>query len=106
MGVKVFYVASKGRDGLDIKKVLKKLVDCGIANILIEGGGMVAASAIKAGLVDRVSYFIAPLFLGAGSVPAVGLLNIKTPLSAPRLANIKVRRLGDDILVEGELTGL
>jgi len=91
---------------LDIKKVLKKLADCSIANILIEGGGMVAASAIKAGLVDRVSYFIAPIFLGADSVPAVGLLNVKTPLSAPRLGNMKVRRLGDDILVEGELTGL
>jgi len=106
MGVKVFYIATKGPCGLDIKKVLKKLADCGIANILIEGGGMVAASAIKAGLVDRLSYFIAPIFLGADSVPAVGLLNLKTPLSAPRLGNMKVRRLGDDILVEGELTGL
>jgi len=105
MGVKVYYVASEKSGGVDIKRVMKELARCGIANILIEGGGLLAASAIKAGLVDRVSYFMAPIFLGADSVPAIGVLNLKTPAGALRLRDMKVRRLGEDILVEGALPG-
>jgi len=106
MGVNVFYVAAGDSGGVDIRKVMKKLAECAVANILVEGGGQVAASLIKAGLVDRVSYFIAPIFLGAHSVPAIGGLPVKTPAEAPRLSNLKVRRLGEDILVEGTLDGL
>ncbi len=104
-GIKVFYMASDRSGGVDIKKVLKKLAECGIANILIEGGGLVAASVIKAGLVDRVSYFIAPIFLGSDAVPGIGTLDVKTPAEAPGLCNVRVRRLGCDVLVEGAMEG-
>jgi len=105
MGAKVFYIRSKGPGRVDIKKGMEKLGQCGVANILVEGGGVLTASLIKAGLVDRVSYFMAPMFLGADSVPSIGRLFLKKPSGAPRLKDIKVRRLGDDILVEGGLAG-
>lgn len=100
MGVKVF---SLGAKRVDMRRVLKKLARCGVVNLLIEGGGTVAASVIKAGLADRVMYFITPIFLGSDSTAAVDVLSIESPRGAPRLKNMRVRRIGDDLLVEGLL---
>ncbi len=103
MGVKIFYTASERSGGIDIKKAVKKLADQGLTNLLIEGGGAVAASAIKAGVVDRVLYFISPIFLGADSIASIGALSIDCPSAAPLLKNVKVRRFGKDLLVEGSM---
>jgi len=103
MGVNVFYVASAKSGGLDIKKALKKLADSGLINLLIEGGGAVAASVIKAEVLDRVLYFISPIFLGSDSTPSIGALSIGSPSVAPHLENVKVRRFGNDLLVEGSI---
>ncbi len=102
-GARVFYVPSQAAGGVDLKRVIKKLGECSITNLLVEGGGSVAASLVKAGLVDRVLYFIAPILLGADSVAAIGALSVTSPLKAPRFTGMRVKRIGDDLLVEGSL---
>ncbi|MFQ5354254.1 MAG: bifunctional diaminohydroxyphosphoribosylaminopyrimidine deaminase/5-amino-6-(5-phosphoribosylamino)uracil reductase RibD, partial [Thermodesulfobacteriota bacterium] len=102
MGVKVF---SLGTKRVNMRRAMKKLAQCGVGSLLIEGGGVVAASAIKAGLVDRVFYFISPVFLGSEATPAINALSIGNISTAPRLRDMKVRRLGGDLLVEGALGG-
>jgi len=101
MGVKVFSMGRRGARGVDLRRVMKKLGGLSIASVLIEGGGVLAASALGEGLVDRVSYFMAPIFLGGCGVPSVGSLGVTDPAEALALEDLRVRRVGRDILVEG-----
>ncbi len=101
LGVKVFSMGVRGSKRVSMRGALARLGKCAVATLLMEGGGEMAASALGAGLVDRVSYFISPMFLGGDSVPAVGGLGIKTPAGGIKLEKVSIRRLGTDILVEG-----
>lgn len=91
------------KDGVSMKRVLRTLGSLGVANLLIEGGAGVAASALKAGLVDRAALFIAPTFLGADALSGVAPMGLKQLAGAPGLKSMKVRRLGPDLLIEGSL---
>jgi diaminohydroxyphosphoribosylaminopyrimidine deaminase/5-amino-6-(5-phosphoribosylamino)uracil reductase len=56
------------------------------------------------GVVDKVFYFIAPKIIGgSGSFPAVGGREYLPLQKALKLKDMKVRKIGEDILVEGYL---
>ena len=64
---------------------------------------MSAASFVEAGLVDRVTMFLAPLLLGGTNAPSViagGGRELKRALA---LEAVEVRRVGDDVLIEGDV---
>jgi len=65
-------------------------------NVLIEGGAKLAGSALAAGIVDRVAFFVAPIILGAG-VAAIDGMHVG------ELSDFTARRVGDDWLLEGRL---
>lgn len=76
----------------------------GMVNLLIEGGGEVAASALAAHAVDRAEFHVAPKILGGrDSRPAVGGASPEHLALARGLRNVEVERLGEDILIAGEL---
>ena len=52
----------KGR--LDLKELLRKLADLGVAKLLVEGGGELAWSLINEKLVDKIFWIVAPKILG------------------------------------------
>jgi diaminohydroxyphosphoribosylaminopyrimidine deaminase/5-amino-6-(5-phosphoribosylamino)uracil reductase len=54
------------QDNSNIEK-LKKLSSQGVTSILLEGGCNLASSFIEDGLIDEVSYYIAPKLLGNGT---------------------------------------
>ncbi len=56
--------------GLDLGAVLQVCYREGLTSLLCEGGGVLAASLLREGLVQRVYLFLAPRTLGPGSVPA------------------------------------
>ncbi len=91
------------KDGLSLKTVLRDLARRGVTSVMIEGGASLAASAIKAKLVDRVKIFYAPKLLGSDALPMIGALKIAKLKSAPEIKEMKVRRIGEDILIEGRL---
>ncbi len=104
-GAEILIMDSK--DGkVNIKSLLRKLAEEGIAHILMEGGGKVLASAFEAGIVDKVLFFIAPKIIGGKlaptSVEGSGIDNVN---SAIRLKDVKFDRIGDDFLVEGYIRG-
>ena len=103
MGAEVVVVAGN-KDGVSLPRVLKKLASMGIATLLIEGGPRLAASALNSSTVDRLALFYAPMLLGGDAMPAIGDLGIKELKRAPRIKAMKVRRVGSDILVEGDLS--
>ncbi|MBQ9502669.1 MAG: bifunctional diaminohydroxyphosphoribosylaminopyrimidine deaminase/5-amino-6-(5-phosphoribosylamino)uracil reductase RibD [Lentisphaeria bacterium] len=83
---------------------LDRLGKRNITALLIEGGAGLAGSALDAGAVDRVEFHIAPKILGgARSLCAVGGRDPERMAEALPLANVQVRRYGDDIAVSGDL---
>ncbi|MAF47897.1 MAG: bifunctional diaminohydroxyphosphoribosylaminopyrimidine deaminase/5-amino-6-(5-phosphoribosylamino)uracil reductase RibD [Rhodospirillales bacterium] len=75
-GIKVIEIPA-GADGLiDLKSLAVYLGTSGLTNVLVEGGGTLAASMLGAGLVDRIAWFRAAAILGADAIPAIGALGI------------------------------
>ena len=72
--------------------------DAGVEmNVMIEGGGQVAASFLAAGLVDRIEWFRAPIILGDEGRPGVGAFVLKELAAAPRFRRVAVEPVGDDL---------
>ncbi len=80
-----------------VEAVLAALEKRGIGSVLIEGGGQVAASFLKAGAVDRIEWFRAPVLLGAEGRPGVGGLALEKLAQAPKYRRVAVEVLGDDL---------
>ncbi|RZJ91198.1 MAG: RibD family protein [Brevundimonas sp.] len=77
--------------------VLHELDHRGVSSVLIEGGGQVAASFLRAGLVDRIEWFRAPILLGGEGRPCVAALALAGLSDAPRFRRLAVQALGDDL---------
>ena len=85
-------------------KFLADLGGRGMVNVLIEGGGELAASALAAKAVDCVEFHVAPKILGGrDSRPAVGGASPETLAEALELKNVRVERLGKDVMIAGEI---
>ncbi len=87
----------RGGDGLDIDAVLLRLGELGIASLLAEGGGKLAAALIAAGAVDRLEWFRAPIVLGAEGRPAIGSFAMESLAQAPTWRRVALRELGPDL---------
>ncbi|MFH2061113.1 MAG: bifunctional diaminohydroxyphosphoribosylaminopyrimidine deaminase/5-amino-6-(5-phosphoribosylamino)uracil reductase RibD [Pseudomonadota bacterium] len=93
-----------GELGLDLNELMIKLGQMSILSLLIEGGGTLAGSALKAKIVNKVLFFIAPKFLGGNDgVPVFTGKGPQLIKDAFELKNIDVTRFDDDILVQGYL---
>ena len=93
LGVEIVRVAR-----MDARAIAKALGARGLTRVMIEGGGEVAASFLKAGLVDHLSLYRAGLVLGGDSRSAVAGLGLKKIRFAPRFALESVRTVGVDVL--------
>jgi diaminohydroxyphosphoribosylaminopyrimidine deaminase/5-amino-6-(5-phosphoribosylamino)uracil reductase len=72
--------------------------------VLIEGGSRVAGSALKAGIVNKVLFFIAPKFLGSSD--GIPMFEGKGPdliKDAFELTRLTVNQFDTDMLVQGYL---
>lgn len=88
----------RGPDGLDLAEVLQALGARGITRVLSEGGGAMAASLIKADLVDEIVWMTAGLALGADGLPAIAALGLDRLSDAPRFKLVDVEQIGEDSL--------
>lgn len=89
---------------LDVMAVLTELGARGIMSVLVEGGGAVLGSFLDAGAIDRVMVFIAPKIVGgAQAASPIAGLGFETMGQARRLNSPRVERLGEDVLVAGNL---
>ena len=100
-GVVVWTFPPRG-DHIDLRQLLEKAGTQGITSILLEGGSELAAAALADQVVDEVMIFQAPLLLGAG-VASIGSLGIERVDDGIGLRQVRMRRLGDDILITGEV---
>ena len=88
-----------GPDGkVSPARLLDRCAVEGLQNIFLEGGGKLAASFIKAGLVDTIEWFRAPILIGGDGLPAVAALGLSEMKDAPRWRTAATARIGDDTL--------
>ena len=88
----------------DLRQLMKIAVERKIDSILIEGGGELNWSALQAGIVSKVQTYIAPkLFGGAGAKSPLSGQGVPSPDKAFMLTDSRVRRLGEDFLIESRL---
>lgn len=102
-GVEIMNAACAG-GRIDLAALMPRLSAQGVTSLLIEGGARVAASALAAGIVDRVCFFYAPKILGGDDgVPMCSGPGPERMDQCLRLRDITVRRFDEDIMIEGYL---
>ncbi|HKO97666.1 MAG TPA: bifunctional diaminohydroxyphosphoribosylaminopyrimidine deaminase/5-amino-6-(5-phosphoribosylamino)uracil reductase RibD [Pyrinomonadaceae bacterium] len=89
-------------NGRNLLHVLNALGQREIQSVLVEGGAGVAGKFLDAGLVDKVSFFIAPTIIGGSSAPvAVGGEGVAALAEAFDLEDLQIVQRGRDIEVTG-----
>lgn len=102
-GVRVVPLPAAGA-GVDLAALLSELHRLEVRSLLVEGGGRTAWSFLAAGLVDRVTAYVAPLLLGGGEAasPLSGT-GFPDPASGVRTGVLEIARLGADVRVSARL---
>jgi diaminohydroxyphosphoribosylaminopyrimidine deaminase / 5-amino-6-(5-phosphoribosylamino)uracil reductase len=92
LGVRVFRP-------LSLSQGLAMLREAGIESVLCEGGGALGVGLMAEGLVDRLYWLQAPVWLGSGGVPAFPGVADTVLDEAPRWVPVERRPLGADTLL-------
>jgi diaminohydroxyphosphoribosylaminopyrimidine deaminase/5-amino-6-(5-phosphoribosylamino)uracil reductase len=95
----------RGAGGVDLHDLLGKLAARGITQLLVEGGAAVHARFLAEELVDEVAVFVAPKILGGDGLSLSRGRGPSRMAQALRLEDVRVERLGDDVLVTGRVPG-
>jgi riboflavin-specific deaminase-like protein len=88
--------------GVDLAELLRELWRRRIKSVLVEGGARIVTSLLAARLVDRFVIAMAPKIIGQGT-EAIGDLGIIRLRDAITFSTFKTRRLGPDIIFDGQL---
>jgi diaminohydroxyphosphoribosylaminopyrimidine deaminase/5-amino-6-(5-phosphoribosylamino)uracil reductase len=100
-GAQVLIIEGEG-PGVPLRPLMEQLGSMQVTSILLEGGGELHSSALRAGIVDKVWYFLAPKLIGGRAAPpAIGGEGFARLEEAVTLERMQVRQLGDDLLIEG-----
>jgi diaminohydroxyphosphoribosylaminopyrimidine deaminase/5-amino-6-(5-phosphoribosylamino)uracil reductase len=82
---------------LSLPELMHSATRAGVRSIMIEGGGRLAASFVRDGLVDRIEWFRAPILLGGDGRPCLAELGLAKLGDAPTYRRTAVRELGPDL---------
>lgn len=102
-GVEVIGIRRQGNH-LDLVDALEKLGQRHLQAVLLEGGGTLAGTMLRCGLIDRVMLFVAPLLFGGSDGQSLFAgPGVQRLADAFRLADLRLSRVGEDLLLEGEV---
>ena len=91
-----------GQDGLlDWKEILERLGQLNVTSLVIEGGSRVAASALQAGMIQKINFFYGPTMIGSTGRPGIGDLGIDRLKEAVKWEICRIRHFPPDFMVEG-----
>jgi diaminohydroxyphosphoribosylaminopyrimidine deaminase / 5-amino-6-(5-phosphoribosylamino)uracil reductase len=98
-GVEIIQSADGGRN---LRFVLDELGKRELQSVLVEGGTEIAGAFYDANLIDKVSFFVAPIIIGGRDAPAaIGGQGAQDLSSAMRLKNVEIKRHGEDFEITG-----
>ncbi len=106
-GVEVVRLGSgRGRNGrVPLREAIVELGRRQILSVLIEAGSQLNGAALDAKIVDKMILFYAPRILGATVAPvALRGGKVQSLAAASELANLRLRSVGPDFVVEGYFT--
>jgi diaminohydroxyphosphoribosylaminopyrimidine deaminase/5-amino-6-(5-phosphoribosylamino)uracil reductase len=87
---------------LDFVNVLEELGQRSIQSVLLEGGPLLAGLMLEAGVIDKVTFFVAPIMIGSQDAPsAIGGSGVEKITEAPQLDRIEVIQHGRDVEISG-----
>jgi diaminohydroxyphosphoribosylaminopyrimidine deaminase / 5-amino-6-(5-phosphoribosylamino)uracil reductase len=89
--------APRADGGLDLGAVLRWLGEHGVNTVMSEAGPQVSGALVRGGLTDRVLLLISPVAGGDGPPALEGVPK------ASDLQDVRVRKLGADLALEGTL---
>ena len=98
-GVDVLRTPALGNGWVDLEALMSLLFERGLSHLLVEGGARILTSFLKARLADYAVVTVAPQFVGG--TPALAE-NELSPF--PRLESWRTERVGDDLVVAGEIS--
>ncbi len=87
----------RSEGGLDLGAAMRWLGEHGVNTVLSEAGPRVAGALVRAGLADRLMIITAPIAGGDGPPALAGVTD------TTELKNVRVRRFGEDVAIEGDL---
>jgi len=102
-GVKILILDFK-EGKVDLKSCLSRLGEIGIMSLLVEGGSRVNGSFLDEGLIDKLFLFLSPRLMGDHQ--ALGIFGGRGVSNLPKaiaLKEMRTKRVGEDILLEGYL---
>ncbi len=99
-GAKIWPLRTTNAGSLDLRHLMERSAQEGIASVFVEGGRRLFSSLLEAELADRLKCFIAPKLLGDG-IPAFQGLPISSLHDAIFLTKIKWENVGDNMLLSG-----
>jgi diaminohydroxyphosphoribosylaminopyrimidine deaminase/5-amino-6-(5-phosphoribosylamino)uracil reductase len=102
-GAEVWTVPAGRQGEVSLVSFLRAAADEGVRSILVEGGGRLAASLLRHGLVDRLELFVAPVLLGGKGRGWTDGLSVGRVADAPRLKDVRASRIGDEWHISGEV---
>jgi diaminohydroxyphosphoribosylaminopyrimidine deaminase/5-amino-6-(5-phosphoribosylamino)uracil reductase len=91
-------VAVNPDDGSWLALALRKLAAAGLTRILVEGGANLATALLKAGLIDRLYWFRAPMVIGGDGLPGIATLAVDRLAESVGLRCTSRRAFGNDVL--------
>jgi diaminohydroxyphosphoribosylaminopyrimidine deaminase/5-amino-6-(5-phosphoribosylamino)uracil reductase len=86
----------------ELASVLEDLGSRSIQSVLVEGGATLAGLLIDAGLVNKVTFFVAPMIIGGQDSPsAIGGAGAEKIAGALQLEHVVITRRGRDLEISG-----
>lgn len=86
---------------VDLEHLFERLGERGVQSVLLEGGHHLAGGALRAGLIDRCMFFLAPKLVGGAGTGLFAGEGAPLMADAIKLEGMTVKRIGADLLVEG-----
>jgi len=91
-GATIIELEADGAGHPDVRSMAKVLGERGLTRVLIEGGGVLAASFMASGLVDRLEWFQGAKIIGGDGLPAVAGFGVMEMTDAPEYTLVQVRK--------------
>jgi len=102
LGATVLTLTADESGRVDLPSLLAALHRQGVDSLMVEGGAAIITSLLRARLVDRMVVCVAPRLMGAG-IAAIGDLGVARLDQMPALADLKIERYGEDLVLDGQI---
>lgn len=102
-GAEILRLPYDSNGHISLNEAVKYLAGRGILNLMVEGGAEVISAFLRLELADYMSIFFSPRIFGEGKGININA-GFNSVNDAFRVDDMRVKKMGNDILVEGRLT--